>query len=581
MMSVLSNEWRNATRGSQRWRLRSEGVVLALLVLLIASLSVAPLLRLVWTALAPQGVPDMARLLRLLASEQVLVATSNTLLIALSSTALSLVLGTFAAWLVALTDLRAKTAWVFAFILPLMIPPQVTALAWLQALSPSSPLALLFAELGLPWFSPGEQPLYSMTGMVFLLGMHNAPLVFLTVRAGLRRLPADLVEAAQVTGASRWRVLFTIILPLARPAIFASAALTFVAATGNFGIQAMLGIPARVPTLITLVYQQLNVIGPGALPNTAVYALLIALITLAGMGLSAWLGGRHDVRVSGAPRLWRQPLGRSRYAVEAGAWLWMALTLLLPVSALLITALTHGYGQALTWQTLTLENFRAALWGYPAVRQAFLTSLGLTTLAAIILTLMALFLAYFLSWRRTRLVKGLWLASELTYALPGMVTGVAALLFFLRPLPLIEVSLYGTVWIILAAYLANFLALVLRPTLAGFAQLEPALDEAARLCGAGFLRRMRDILLPLAAPSTLAGTVLVFLTALNEIQVSVLLVTSQTQTIGPTIVFLDEGGSASLAAAVGCLMIVVVCLLMALATRLSRRLPQGVLPWQA
>lgn len=580
-MSVVSNEWRNAARGGQRWRLNSEKLILALMVLLIGLLSVAPLLRLVWTAIAPQGVPDLARLTRLIASDRVLIASGNTLLIAFSSTLISVVLGTAAAWLVALSDLRAKTAWVFAFILPLMIPPQVTALAWLQALAPSSPLALLFGSLGLPWFAPGEQPLYSLSGIVLLLGTHNAPLVFITVRAGLRRLPADLVEAAQISGASRMRVLFTIILPLARPAIFAGAALTFVAAAGNFGIQAMLGIPARVPTLITLVYQQLNGIGPSALPNTAVYALLIAAITLAGMAASAWLGGRHDVRVNGAPRVWHQPLGRGRLAIEGTAWLWMLLTLLLPVSALLITALTSGYGQALTWQTLTLENFRSALWGYPAVRHAFMTSLGLTSLAAIILTSTALFLAYFLSWRRTKLVRGLWLASELTYALPGIVTGVAAMLFFLRPLPIINVSLYGTVWIILAAYLANFLALVLRPTLAGFAQLEPALDEAARLCGASFMRRMRDILLPLAAPSALAGTVLVFLTALNEIQVSVLLVTSQTQTIGPTIVFLDEGGSASLAAAVGCLMILVVCLLMGLATRLARRLPQGVLPWQA
>ena len=580
-MSVVSNEWRNASRGGKRFRFNSEKLILALMVLLIGLLSVAPLLRLVWTAIAPQGVPDLARLTRLIASDRVLIASGNTLLIALSSTLISVLLGTAAAWLVALSDLRAKTAWVFAFILPLMIPPQVTALAWLQALAPSSPLALLFGSLGLPWFAPGEQPLYSLSGIVLLLGTHNAPLVFLTVRAGLRRLPADLVEAAQISGASRMRVLFTIILPLARPAIFAGAALTFVAAAGNFGIQAMLGIPARVPTLITLVYQQLNGIGPSALPNTAVYALLIAVITLAGMVASAWLGGRHVVRVNGAPRLWQQSLGRGRVAIEGAAWLWMALTLLLPVSALLITALTSGFGQALTWQTLTLENFRSALWGYPAVRHAFMTSLGLTSLAAIILTSTALFLAYFLSWRRTKLVRGLWLASELTYALPGIVTGVAAMLFFLRPLPIINVSLYGTVWIILAAYLANFLALVLRPTLAGFAQLEPALDEAARLCGANFMRRVRDILLPLAAPSALAGTVLVFLTALNEIQVSVLLVTSQTQTIGPTIVFLDEGGSASLAAAVGCLMILVVCLLMGLATRLARRLPQGVLPWQA
>ena len=580
-MSVVSNEWRSAARGGKRFRSTQEQLMLALMVLLIGALSVAPLLRLMWTAIAPHGVPDMARLTQLLASDRVLVASGNTLLIALSSTFISVLLGTLAAWLVALSDLRAKTAWVFAFILPLMIPPQVTALAWLQALAPSSPLALLFASLGLPWFAPGEQPLYSLSGIVLLLGMHNAPLVFLTVRAGLRRLPADLIEAAQVSGASRWQVLFTIVLPLARPAIFAGAALTFVAAAGNFGIQAMLGIPARVPTLITLVYQQLNGIGPSALPNTAVYALLIALITVAGMTASAWLGGRHDVRISGAPRVWQQSLGRGRIAIEGAAWLWMALTLLLPISALLITALTHGYGQGLTWQTLTWDNFRAALWGYPAVRHAFLTSLGLTSLAAIILTFSALFLAYFLSWRRTKLVRGLWLASELTYALPGIVTGVAAMLFFLRPLPIVNVSLYGTVWIILAAYLANFLALVLRPTLAGFAQLEPVLDEAARLCGASFMRRMRDILLPLAAPSALAGTVLVFLTALNEIQVSVLLVTSQTQTIGPTIVFLDEGGSAALAAAVGCLMIAVVGLLMGLATRLARRLPQGVLPWQA
>lgn len=579
-MSVLGNEWRRGQAARHR-RWRAEPLVLGVLVLVIGLLSVAPFARLMGTALAPDGILDSDRLLRLLTSRRVLSATLNTLAIGISATLLSLLLGTVAAWLVALTDLRAKAAWVFAFILPLMIPPQVTALAWIQALAPGSLLATAVSALGGTWLAPGQQPLYSATGMVLLLGLHNAPLVFLTVRAGLRRLPAELVEAARISGASPRQILFTVILPLARPAIFAGAALAFVAAVGNFGIQAMLGIPARVPTLITLVYQQLNTLGPGALPNTAVYSMLIALITLAGMLISGWLGGRRDVRVSGSPRPWHRPLGRARLPGEIIAWLWMVITLLLPLSALLTTALTRGFGQALNWQTLTLENFQQALWGYPAIRQAFFTSLWLTGLTALLLSVMALFLAFFLSWHRTRLVRGLGFASELTYALPGIVTGVAAMLFFLRPLPLLEFSLYGTVWIILAAYLANFLALVLRPTLAGFAQIEPSLDEAARLCGAGLMRRMTDILLPLAAPSVLAGALLVFLTALNEIQVSVLLVTAQTQTLGPTIIFLDEGGSAPLAAAVGCLMIGIVLGLMLLASRLTRRLPQGVLPWQA
>jgi iron(III) transport system permease protein len=576
-MSVMSEIQRRTVAAHRRYWPGSEKAVLWGLTLLIGILSVAPLARLVWAAVAPQGIPDFSRLSHLLGTRRVLTATLNTLTIAVVSTLLAMLLGTVAALLIALTNLRGKQAWVFTFILPLMIPPQVTALAWVQALSPSSPV-LQFFGLSLPPGSPS--PLYSMSGILLLLGLHNAPLVFLMVRAGLRRLPADLVEAARAGGAQPWRVLFTIILPLVRPAIFAGAALSFVTAAGNFGIQAMLGIPGRVPTLITLVYQQLNTLGASALADMAVLSLLIATITLGGLMISRWLGGRQDVRVTGTPRSLHHSLGRWRLLVEIIVWLWMILTLLLPLSALLTTSLTQGFGQALTFSSLTLTNYANALFGYPAIRQAFFTSLGLTLLTAVILTVASLFLAYFLSWQRTRLVRVLQLSTELAYALPGIVTGIAAILFFLKPLPLIHVSLYGTVWIILAAYLSNFMALVLRPTMAGFAQIERSLDEAAQIFGAGFLRRMRDILMPLAAPSAMAGTILVVLTALNEIQVSVLLVTSGTQTLGPMIVFLDEGGSSTLAAATGCLMIGVVLMLMLLASVFARRLPEGVLPWR-
>ncbi|KQN52121.1 ModB [Serratia sp. Leaf50] len=583
-MSVIGEMTRaGAFRKLSAWR--SERAALWFLALMIGTLSVAPLTRLVWAAIAPEGVLDVARLLHLIGTQKVLQATFNTVGIALTATLLAMLTGTLAALLVALTNLRGKQLWVFTFILPLMIPPQVIALAWIQALSPSSPLltviAGMFNGLGLTLNLGNHQPLYSATGIIILLGLHNAPLVFLTVRAGLRRLPADLVEAARITGASPLRVLFTVILPLARPAIFAGAALSFVAAAGNFGIQAMLGIPGRVPTLITLVYQRLNSYGPSALPDMAVLSLLIALITFAGLALSRYLGGRRDVRVSGAARNIRQSLGGWRLPVEGMAWLWILITLLLPLSALVTTSLTRGFGQALNWQTLTFENYLNALWQYPAIHQAFFTSLGLTLLAVIILTVASLFLAYFLSWQRSRLVSVLQMSTELAYALPGIVTGIAAILFFLKPLPLINVSIYGTVWIILAAYLSNFLALVLRPTLAGFAQIERSLDEAAQISGASFMRRMRDILMPLAAPSAMAGAILVFLTALNEIQVSILLVTSSTQTLGPMVIFLDEGGSSTLAAAVGCLMILIILLFMLLASLFAKRLPEGVLPWRA
>lgn len=550
---------------------------MALLVLFVGLLSVAPLARLGYAALMPDGSFNGARITDLLGGRRVIEATLNTVWISISATALATVIGTAAALLAGLSDMRSRTAWVFGFVLPLMIPPQVTALAWVQAFSPASPL-LGALDLSLP---PGTRhPLYSAGGIVFLLGLYNAPLVFLSVRASLQRLPAPLIEAARAAGAGALPVTRDIVLPLIRGGIFAGAALAFVSSIGNFGIQAMLGIPARVPTLITLIYQQLNSYGPSALNDMALLALLLAVLTLSGMGLTAWLGRRGDQRVDSAARPPRLSLSRWRMPVTLLAWGYLALCLALPLTALLGTALVRGYGQPLSAETLTFENFANALFHHPGIRDAFLTSLWLTLAAVAVLVPVSVALGYVLSWRRGRIARALMIASELAYALPGIIIGVAMILFFLRPLPFIGTGLYGTIWVILAAYLSNFLALALRPILGGYAQMDRALDEAAQLTGAGLLTRLRDIVLPSLAPAAMASGVLVFMTAINEIQVSVLLVSSRAQTIGPMIIFLEEAGSSTLAAAVGCLMVALILVLMLASLLFRRRLPPGVLPWQ-
>ncbi|RAP40761.1 ABC transporter permease [Rhodovulum viride] len=558
-------------------RVPGEWLVLAGLVLFVGALSILPLARLVQAALFPGGTFDAARITEVLGGRRVAEATVNTIWISCAATALATVTGTLAALLAGLTDLRGRTLWVFGFVLPLMIPPQVTALAWVQAFSPASPL---LGPLGLS-LPPGmRHPLYSAWGIVLLLGFCNAPLVFLSVRAGLRRLPADLVEAAQAAGAGPLALSRDIVLPLVRGAVFAGAALAFVSSIGNFGIQAMLGIPARVPTLITLIYRRLNAYGPSALNDMALMALMLAGLTVVGMGLTGWLGRRGDQRVEGAARRLRLPLGRWHGPVGLLAWGYLVACLLLPLSALLGTALVRGYGQPLGPDTITFENFANALFHHEGIRKAFLTSLWLTALAVAVLVPVSVALGYVLSWRSGPVARLLQLASELAYALPGIIIGVAMILFFLRPLPLIGTSLYGTVWVILAAYLANYLALALRPILGGYAQIDRALDEAGQVAGAGLIARLRDIVLPTLAPAAAASAILVFMSAINEIQTSVLLVSSRAQTIGPTIIFLDEAGSSTLAAAVGCLMVAVVLELMLASLAFGRRLPEGVLPWR-
>ncbi|MBN9887315.1 ABC transporter permease [Salipiger abyssi] len=554
-----------------------ERLLLLALVLFVGVLSIVPLGRLAYAALFPQGGFDAARIAEILGGRRVAEAVVNTIWISVAATLLATVTGTLAALMTGLTDMRNRTLWVFGFVLPLMIPPQVTALAWIQAFSPASPI---LGPLGLSLPPGTRHPLYSMGGIIFLLGLYNAPLVFLSVRASLQRLPASLLEAARANGAGGFALTRDIVLPLIRGGVFAGAALAFVSAIGNFGIQAMLGIPARVSTLITLIYRRLSSYGPSALNDMALLALLLAGLTVCGMAVTAWLGRRGDQRVDAAQRPPRMALGRWRLPVEATAWAYLLACLVLPLSALFGTALVRGYGQPLNAETITFENFANALFHHEGIREAFATSLWLTLLTVAVLIPVAVALGYVLVWRKGWVARLLRLASELAYALPGIIIGVAMILFFLRPLPLIGTGLYGTVWVILAAYLSNYLALALRPILGGYAQIERGLDEAAQLAGAGIFARLRDIVLPSLAPSAMAAGILVFMTAINEIQTSVLLVSSRAQTIGPMIIFLEEAGSSTLAAAVGCLMVLLVLALMGLSLIVGRRLPEGVLPWR-
>lgn len=557
------------------FRLSSESIVLALLAVLILSVSVAPMLRLAQAALFDDGGLAVERLAKLFSRPQTGAAIWNTVQISLASTLVSVLVGTIFAVIMVQTDLRGKSALVFAFVLPLMIPPQVTAMAWIQAFSPSSPVLGL---LGLSMEAGTRHPLYSKAGIILLLGIYNAPLVYLAMQASLRRIPLDLAEAARAAGARPGRVLLTVILPLARGGMVAAASLAFVSAIGNFGIQAMLGIPARVPTLITQIYQQINGLGPGALPNMAALSLVLTALTVAGVLLAA--RDRSDTRVDLGSRPLMLPLGRSGAVIAALLWTYLVVSLLLPLSALVQTSLVPAYGLPLTAETMTLKNYISALFQQVSLRDAFVTSLWLTLVTVGFLMLASVFLGYFLTWRRRPLVRLLHFGSEAAYTLPGITLGVAMILLFLRPLPGIGVSIYGTPWIILAAYVAGFFALALRPVLSGYAQIDRALEEAARVAGAGFLRRMRDVIWPLIAPTAIAAAVIVFMTAINEIQTSILLISSGTRTIGPMIIFLEEGGASTLAAAVGCLMILGVLALMLLSTALSRFLPRGVLPWQ-
>ena len=557
--------------------LPGERLALAGLACFVVCLSLVPVLRLAFEAVAPGGTLDLGLARDVLTAPATLTATWHSLVTAFFGTCLSLILGTALALLVALTDMRRKAIIVFLFLLPLMIPPQVTALAWAQLFGPSSPL-LVTLGLAPPIGSPN--PIYSPEGIVLLLGVQHAPLVFLAVRAGLRNLPRELIEAARACGAGPARTLFGIALPVVMPSLVAGGALAFVSAIGNFGIPALIGIPAGYTVLPTLIYQRLASFGPSIISEVAVLSVLVGCLAFAGFAIQRLVLGRRDYRTlggTGAPLA--VSLGRWRAAFEAAAWIVLALILILPLVALFATSLVSAYGVPLGPGTATLSNYAEVLLRQDATVRAFRNSTFLALTAALVLMVVAVPFAAFVVWRRSRLLSLLSGFAEIPYALPGIVLGIAAILLFLKPLPFLGISLYNTIWIILVAYLARFLTLSLRPVIAGVEQVDPALEEAARMSGASYLFRLRTILFPILAPSAAAGAILTFMTAFNELTVSALLWSSGNETLGVVVFNLDDGGYTVLASAVAMVTVVVIVAIMGLTAAPARFLPKGVLPW--
>ncbi len=550
----------------------------ALLAVFVAVLSVSPLLRLLVEAMIPQGRMSSAAFERVWNSPIAWTALRNSLETSIGATLLALVFGTVVALIVTLTDLRARNAFIFVFMMPLIIAPQVMALAWLQISGPSSALLNL---VGLAPPLGTKNPLYSREGIILLLAVEYAPLVFLTLRAGLRALPRELIEAALASGASRFKVVRSIILPLMTPSLVAGMALVFVSCLGNFGVPAFLGIPGNYLTLPTLIYQRLSGLGPTVLSDVAVLSIVIGAIAIIGIIVQDVMLRRRDYRITTTSMAARPfELGHWRLPVEITLWAVTLFAVVMPIIGLLATALVPAYGIPLNASTATTANFSFVVFQHAASKRALFNSFMLSASAALILTLLSVFLGYFIVWRQSVVLKWLNIAAELPYALPGVVLSIACILLFIRPLPWLGVSIYNTVWILLVAYLARFLVLGLRPVVAGYHQIDRSIEEAAQVAGAGFFRRMFTIVLPVMAPVAAAGAILVFLTAFNELTLSALLWSSGSETLGVVVFSFEQGGDSNFAAALSIITITVTVGL-ALSTLLfHHKLPQGVLPWR-
>ncbi|NIL78443.1 MULTISPECIES: iron ABC transporter permease [Rhodococcus] len=464
------------------------------------------------------------------------------------SAALAVLLAVVMALALDRTDLPGRSVLRLILLSPLLIPPFVGAIAWAGLLGPSGSVNKWWESM----FSSPLWNIYGGDGVIFLLTIHSYPVAYLIVSAAVKRIPAELEQAARISGATPWAAMRGVTLPLLRPAAVASFTLVAVSNLADFGIPALVGLPDRYVTLSTMVYRFIQS-GTVAKPLEVVSTIGIALLFLAVLAVAVdrLLAARSAHGIDGpTTSLQRLPLGRSRVVAAVGAWVIAAAITVLPILALATQALLPAPGIPLTWDNLTLDNITSAVTA-PGTLVGIQNSVMLAVSAAVICGVVGLALGVLTTRTASRDNVGLDLVAMLPQAIPGLVIAVGWLIVGRYT------GLFDTRWVILCAYVMAFLAIVVQAVRAPLTSTPIALEEAARSSGATPVRALYDVPWKMAIPAAVTGSVLVALTAVRELTMSVLLVAPGTQTLGVSIFNLQQAGDYNAAAALSLLVALV------------------------
>jgi iron(III) transport system permease protein len=478
----------------------------------------------------------------------------TTLILATSSAIVCCVVAAPMGWLVARTDMPLRRTVRALVTASFVTPPFLGAIAWELLAAPNSGLlnqafrAVTGAEQDEHLFN-----IYSLPGVIFVISCYTFPYVFVLVANALDRIPADLEDASSILGASAWTTARRVTVPLAMPAVLAGALIAFLQAMTLFGSPAILALPAGFHTMTTKIWSLFQYPPKAELAAAAALPLLILTILL--LRAENFVLGRRGYSVVGGrqgnPRL--VALGRWKWVALGVAFIVLLNPVFLPYGALLNAAFSPVASQFVSLGTLTLRNVEFVFFELSATKLAFENTLILCTSAATIGTIMAVVIAYMTARKAIAWHKALGFLATAPVAVPGIVLGVGLFLSYTRP-PFV---LYGTLWILLVAFVTIALPSAYQQLYSAFRVVNPDLEEASRILGATRLGTLARITAPLLRTSVIATWCFIFVGVIRELSAAIMLFTSQTKVISVLIFDLNESGDLGAIAVLGLIMLMV------------------------
>jgi iron(III) transport system permease protein len=527
--------WRRAP-SALRWHVpRGRTLAIIGVVLVLVYLVIGPLGMLVLSSFKAtedalpfsKGVPwTLHNFSQVLLSGSTYKVLLTTFVFAGGALAFSFALALTLAWMIERTDLPFRNGFYVIIVASLGMPQVIAAIAWALLGDPLNGILNLPLRGLLGGEGRGPINIFSVPGLIFVQGLTLVPITFLLVTAAFRGMNVTMEDAARASGARFRVVLRRVTLPMLAPALLSALIYQFVTVIESFDIPLVIGLRGGIRVLSTQIYLQAE---PAAgLPNyglSSAYSIILLLLALGPLLFYNWMISRSDryATITGQDfRPQRMSLGRWKVPAVSLAVLFVVLLFVLPALVMIWTSLQPFYAppSAESLKRITFGAFGTVLGGV-AMRRAFFNTLLVGGVTAGATMLLGLFVSWILVRSRSKAKVALDVLAFVPHAMPGVIIGLSILLIYL----VLPVPVFGTPWVIIIALSTQYVSLSTRLMTGGIVQVQRQLEEAAEASGASWGPTLRRIVLPIVMPTFVNGFLLVFLNAIRNLTLALVLYT--------------------------------------------------------
>jgi iron(III) transport system permease protein len=556
-------------------RFNSQTLILIGATLFVLYLAGVPLVMLLYGSIrsAPIGEPGatytIQNYVKAYFDKEFYLLLLNSIYYALGVCTLTFLIGTFLAWVSERTNTPLKKLFVVMSLIPFIIPGILSTISWILLLSPKIGLINLAVKEVLRLESAPFN-IYSMWGMIWAESIHLYPLVFLLMSAAFRNMDTSLEEASLSAGSSTFTTFWRITLPLMRPAMFSVLLINFVRGIEAFEVPALIGVPAKISVFTTKIFLAIHQF-PSDFGLAGAYAVTLLAISTIGVLIYGKITRKEERFATVTGKGYRPrviDLGAWKYLTLGISFLIFFLAVILPVFVLLWSSFIPYYGvpSRELMGKMTLANFQYIL-NYPLAMTAFKNSFYLSVGSATVVMLLTSLIAWITV--KTKM-PGRGLLDTMTFipiAMPGIVLGVSLIWVYLT----LPIPIYGTIWVLLLAYITKFMPYGIRAASASMIQINKELEEASLTAGGTWFQTFRKVLLPLLMPGFTAGWIYISIIALRELSTSILLYSYNSTVLSIMAFDLWEGGQYTYVCALGVLMVLLLLLMAFTARKLGAK----------